>query len=475
MSKKAWITAGAVAGVLVLGGVGATIWGVIQSRESDRPAATIRTAVVERRSLASGLEIRGSLAYGESQELAGADGIVTKVPGPGSTHKAGEPLLEIEGNPVFLLEGSIPLWRDMSVGLSGVDVDTLRAALTSLGYAAGSTSPAVPYDEALAGAVDKLYADAGYPAPSTRPAAIANRAEAAKELDAAREQLASAQQSLRTARQGPSQKDLTDARNAVAAAQRALTVAQQCTAQDRQDNPEAGGLCDVAAARENLASAQAGLSDLQKTPDTSAESAAVTAAQSALTAAEAKASQTSLSTVGPKDILLIPTQEMRVDQVMAKIGQTAAGPVVTWTSTRLSASVDLTDAQKKLIVAGAEVEVTLPDGTILAGIVGDVSAAREDPQTYEYIPPRARIDIEDQARLAENGVSGVTIRLIQDEASDTLVVPVTALLALSEGGYAVELASGGLVGVDIGLIQDTLVQVIPTAGDLKEGDEVVIA
>jgi hypothetical protein len=136
---------------------------------------------------------------------------------------------------------------------------------------------------------------------------------------------------------------------------------------------------------------------------------------------------------------------------------------------------DLTDAQKKLVTTGAEVEVTLPDGTALAGVVADVAAAREDPETYELIPARARIEIEDQAALKENGVSGVTLTMIQDEAADTLVVPVTALLALAEGGYAVEKADGSLVGVDVGLIQDTLVQVIPTAGELDEGDEVVLA
>ena len=65
--------------------------------------------------------------------------------------------------------------------------------------------------------------------------------------------------------------------------------------------------------------------------------------------------------------------------------------------------------------------------------------------------------------------------MIEDEATDALVVPVTALLALSEGGYAVELKAGGLVGVEIGLVQDTRAQITVTAGELQEGDLVVIA
>jgi hypothetical protein len=460
--------------VLVAAAGGAVWWGVASSKDQTEAETKIRTAVVERTSLAAGLEIRGSLAYGDAVDLAGATGIVTKVPEAGSVHKVGEPLLEIEGYPVFLLHGTIPLWRDLTAGTSGIDVDTLRAALTELGYDAGNTAPATPYDAALAAAVDRLYADGGYPAPSTRPDAVKASSEASADLTAAREGLAAAQAALTTARQGPPSKDLTDARNAIAAAERALAAARACTAEERKESG-AGGPCDVEAAAEAVDSARAGLADLTKPADTTAEAAAVTAAQAALTTAQAGADAAALSSVGPKDLLLIPTVEMRVDQVKARVGQSAEGSIVTWTSTTIFANADLTDAQKKLVVTGAEVEVKLPDGTVLAGVVGDVAASRENPDTWEIIPARARIDIEDQATLQEAGISGVTLTMIQDEAADTLVVPVTALLALSEGGYAVELVSGALVGVEVGLIQDTRVQIIPTTGVLEEGDEVVIA
>jgi hypothetical protein len=463
------------AGVLVAGAAGAAWWGAARAKEEEREAEAPRTATVERMSLAAGLEIRGTLAYGDAQDLAGADGVVTKAPEAGATHKVGEVLFEIEGNPVMLLRGSVPLWRDLGAGMSGIDVDTLRAGLADLGYSAGVTAPATPYDAALAGAVDQLYADAGYPAPSTRPGAAEARQEADTELAAARDGLAAAEQALRAARQGPSNQELTDAQNAVEAAEEAVRIADGCTKKEREDNPPPGGRCDGAEARRALASAEAGLADLTKPKDTSAEAAAVESARAAFRAADAKAAQAKLSMVGPKDILLIPTEEMRVDQVKAKVGQKAEGAVVTWTSTTLSALADLTDAQKKLVTTGAEVEVRLPDGTALAGVVADVAASREDPETYELIPARARIDIEDQAALKANGVSGVTVTMVQDEAADTLVVPVTALLALAEGGYAVEKADGSLVGVDVGLIQDTLVQVIPTAGELDEGDQVVLA
>jgi hypothetical protein len=70
---------------------------------------------------------------------------------------------------------------------------------------------------------------------------------------------------------------------------------------------------------------------------------------------------------------------------------------------------------------------------------------------------------------------GITTAIVHD----ALVVPVTALLARSDGGYAVELARAGsrndLVPVSLGLFDDAegLVQV--TGSGLAPGQEVVVA
>ncbi|MDR0594544.1 MAG: hypothetical protein LBG60_15110 [Bifidobacteriaceae bacterium] len=475
MTKKGWIALGATAALLAGATAGAVWWGKARAAGDRDEAAERRTVPVERTSLAAGLQLSGTLAYGEPSELGGAVGIVTKVPEGGSIHQVGEPLLEIEGNPVFLLHGSIPLWRDLAAGMSGIDVDTLRAALVELGYSAGNTAAATPYDSALAGAIDALYAKGGYPAPSTRPDAVAARQDAEQELAAAREGLAAARQALTQAQRGPSGQEKSAATEAVAAAGRALAKAKRCSEADQAEQYGTGGECDVEAAQGNLNTAQAALADLTKAVDTSAERAAVTSAEAALAAAQTKADQAAMSAIGPKDVLIVPTLEMRVDQVLAKIGQSASGAVVTYTDTTIFANVDLSDANKAVVVTGTAVEVKLPGDVVVAGTVGHVTPAGQNPQTYEPIPARARIDIEDQATLAEIGLASVSISIIQDEAADALVVPVTALLALSEGGYAVELANGSLVGVEVGVIQGTSAQVTPIVGELSEGDLVVIA
>jgi hypothetical protein len=56
----------------------------------------------------------------------------------------------------------------------------------------------------------------------------------------------------------------------------------------------------------------------------------------------------------------------------------------------------------------------------------------------------------------------VDVAIVSDSASDAFAVPVTALLALAEGGYAVEVVDDGatyLIGVETGLFADGLVEV----------------
>ena len=70
----------------------------------------------------------------------------------------------------------------------------------------------------------------------------------------------------------------------------------------------------------------------------------------------------------------------------------------------------------------------------------------------------------------------VDVEVVSDRADDVLAVPVTALLALAEGGYAVEVVtedgSTVLVAVDPGLFADGFVEV--TSSSLQAGMDVVI-
>ena len=69
----------------------------------------------------------------------------------------------------------------------------------------------------------------------------------------------------------------------------------------------------------------------------------------------------------------------------------------------------------------------------------------------------------------------VTVSFTRSSATGVLAVPVRALLALAEGGYAVERVTGTgteLVGVTLGAFADGYVQI---TGNVAENDTVVVA
>jgi hypothetical protein len=70
----------------------------------------------------------------------------------------------------------------------------------------------------------------------------------------------------------------------------------------------------------------------------------------------------------------------------------------------------------------------------------------------------------------------VDVEAISDSVSDVMAVPVSALVALAERGYAVEVDAGNgsteLVAVEPGFYADGLVEV--TSSGLRAGDLVVV-
>ncbi|MDR1152205.1 MAG: hypothetical protein LBK72_06990, partial [Bifidobacteriaceae bacterium] len=133
----------------------------------------VRTAPIERTSLSAGMVLTGTLGYGDPVDLGGAGGVVTKLPEAGATVEAGTVLMEVDGRPVFVATGPMPLWREVKPGLVGPDVAALREALAGLGIDAGTPGNAT-YDGALSAGIAELYSRAGY----EPPAALAASGEA---------------------------------------------------------------------------------------------------------------------------------------------------------------------------------------------------------------------------------------------------------------------------------------------------------
>jgi len=137
-------------------------------------------------------------------------------------------------------------------------------------------------------------------------------------------------------------------------------------------------------------------------------------------------------------------------------------------------SVQLPAEDQEIVVVGDAVNVVMPNGTDEPGTVTSVGTIAIRSQEFgTYFEVEVILDREGAGAGLDE--APVEVELIDDRAVDVLAVPVSALLALSEGGYAVEVddGSGGttLVGVDVGMYADGWVEI--TSAQIEAGMRVV--
>jgi hypothetical protein len=138
---------------------------------------------------------------------------------------------------------------------------------------------------------------------------------------------------------------------------------------------------------------------------------------------------------------------IRVDSVEAQEG-TPIGPnqnVLTYTGTKKAVTVQLDAADQRLAKPQAKVEVTLPDGKTVPGRVEKVSTViipaesqDKDPETKVEVI----VAIDDQKAVAAWSLASADVTFTASERKNVLTVPVSALVALREGGFGVEVTDG---------------------------------
>jgi hypothetical protein len=180
--------------------------------------------------------------------------------------------------------------------------------------------------------------------------------------------------------------------------------------------------------------------------------------------------------VGIGDIVYVPWQ-IRVTAVQASLGSPArsGAALVTATSTDRVVDLSLPVAQEYLLKAGDPVTVTMPDGTTSAtGTVTSLStvASAGSGGGSGGAPPSAGngpIFVDAKVRLTDASSVGnldqapVAVNITDQSVHGVLAVPINALVALAEGGYAVDVENQDhttrLVAVHTGLFSDSLVEV----------------
>jgi multidrug efflux pump subunit AcrA (membrane-fusion protein) len=164
---------------------------------------------------------------------------------------------------------------------------------------------------------------------------------------------------------------------------------------------------------------------------------------------------------------------VRVADVTGSAGQPAAEAGISVTSAEQSVHVDLDASDADLLAVGDRVEVELPTGETLRATVETIGAAETDESTGASTLPLT-LTLADAPTLADGTPVDVNVEVAA--ATGVLAVPVEAVLALAEGGYAVEVldpATGTtrLVGVELGVFADGMVEI---EAELDAGARVVV-
>lgn len=179
--------------------------------------------------------------------------------------------------------------------------------------------------------------------------------------------------------------------------------------------------------------------------------------------------------VGPGEVVVLPGA-VRISDRLAEPGATVTpGTAVLATSSDESVvTVDLPAADQALMEEGDRVVIVLPDDTEVEGTVSfksETASVAQGGATFEVL-----IVLDDVSAAEGLDQAPVEVELITDRADRVMAVPVTALVALAEGGYAVEvIAPDGttyLVAVEPGMYAEGLVEV--DSGNLQPGDRVVV-
>ncbi|WAL66874.1 peptidoglycan-binding domain-containing protein [Amycolatopsis cynarae] len=180
---------------------------------------------------------------------------------------------------------------------------------------------------------------------------------------------------------------------------------------------------------------------------------------------------------------------VRVDTLKTEVGDAAQpnGALYTYTGTTPVVTVEVSTAQQQLAVKDAAVTVKRPDGrtcparitrteTVVdtsgsgSGSGGSGGSGQGGDSSSASTKIRITVTPDDPKALDGLDAASIDVDFTASQRENVLTVPVTALLALAEGGYGVQVVEGGttrMIAVRTGLFGGGRVEV--SGAGLAEG------
>jgi multidrug efflux pump subunit AcrA (membrane-fusion protein) len=161
---------------------------------------------------------------------------------------------------------------------------------------------------------------------------------------------------------------------------------------------------------------------------------------------------------------------VRVEAVTARLGAPAEGDLLTATGTDRLVTADLDETERPYATVGLRVQVRLADGRSVPGVVRGLADKTSDQKASGVT---VTVALDDPGSAPDAGP--VTVTLPGERRADVLVVGVRALLALRDGGYAVEAVTDNgsrqQIPVRLGMFANGLVEI--SGAGLRAGLKVV--
>jgi peptidoglycan hydrolase-like protein with peptidoglycan-binding domain len=482
--------------VIAVAVVAAVVMALTSSSSTPPDAAgdELSTATVQQLDLVVTETVSGTLGYGDAEAVTfrtspdGVDsvygalaGVITRAPDDGVVLVAGDVLYEVNAAPVVVLYGDTPVYRALDRRTSdGEDIMFLEQSLVDLGYDPdGDITIDEEFTSATRAAIELLQEDIGAkvdggfalgemlftPGPTYVAEALVRGGDQVQ-----------AGQNIIALSAAPSGTFTWIAEEGAIIAQGDLLyrVDNQPTVLLHGDVPayRAIGPGDDGT---DVAQLQTALTDLGFVQGDLTVGEFDDATLKAVVTWQLSIGAHPDGVVNLGEVVFLP-DSLRVGEVVASAGETAmnGSPVIMTSASSTFVTVELATTDQSLVDAGDTVEVELPDEVVVEGTVTSIGTVAQTNQAGESFFDMV-VTIGNTEATVGLDEAPVDVAIVSDSATAVFAVPVTALLALAEGGYAVEVVDNGttyLIGVDTGLFADGLVEV--TGSGLSAGLVVVV-
>lgn len=378
--------------------VGAVGWRANRSHPAPPAAAArVATTVVKRTDLSDDRTLPGRLGYGRTRVIKGSgDGLVTWLPAGGAVVSRGHQIYRVDDRPVPLFYGDTPLFRTLKdIGTVGRDVKVVAGNLRALGYDIGSQPAVGTYVAQRTPERPDGGVDSSLPTSSSSSSSSSE----------------------------PSLSDPTEEPTAPPSGPAPVRVEQGD-----------GVLTYSLVAAVKRWQTHAGL------PGT--------------------------GTLVPGAVVVV-SGEVRIGSVTAEPGDPVTEPLLSVTSTVKQVTVPVDSSDIGSIRPRDKVTVTLPDNSTAHGTVKSIGTVVQSDSSGDgssgdgggTSQQTVTVTLDDASSVLGLQSAPVQVSFTSETRKGVLVVPVDALIALSEGGYAVQLPDGHLAAVKIGMFAKGLVEV----------------